>query len=152
MGPLRAVDVRNIVTDLKSANVPKFEDGTYHSFVHPIQAQQLRAETGLAAWRDPAVYKDTNDNVFTGEIGIFEGVKFFETTEVAGAGSGTISGYFMGRDFCGKAVGRDLRIGTGKTLKGPHDTILVVYWDSLLGYKIIRRESGRIIETNNTQK
>jgi N4-gp56 family major capsid protein len=151
MGPLKAIDVRKVVADMKGDSVRAFEDGFYRAIVHPIAAQQLRAETGNAAWRAPQVYKDSVDEVFTGEVGEFEGVRFIVNSQITGSGTGTLSSYLMGRDFVGKAIGIDLRVKTRSWLGGNHENLLGIFWESLVGYKIIRREAGRIVEGNNSR-
>jgi N4-gp56 family major capsid protein len=152
MGPLKAIDVRDIVADLKAAHVEPFADGNYIAIVNPTQSTQLRAETGNAAWRASHLVGDAAVNlVFNGDIGVFENVRFVVDTQVAGAGTGTISAYFLGREGCGKAIGKDLSVSMNPTKQGPHNNLQIMEWNCLLGYKIIRREALRIIETSSTK-
>jgi hypothetical protein len=152
MGPLRAVDVRKIVADMKGDNVMPFEDGNFVAIVDPNQSTQLRAETGNAAWRAAYTVGDLAvQNVFNGEIGIFENVRFVVNNEVSGSGTNTVSGYFFGREGIGKAIGRDVSVSMKPELEGPQSNLAVMRWNALVGYKIIRREAIRIIETTNSQ-
>lgn len=153
MGPLRAIDIRSIVADLRGDNVPTFEDGFYRGIVNPTQYTQLRADSDNAAWSKVAEsgLSELANQIARGNPDTFEGVRFIMNTEVAGAGTGTISGYIVGRDFVGKAIGKDVGVKVNDTLAGPQENLLTVHWNVLLGYKIIRRESGRIIETTSTK-
>ena len=152
MGPLKAADVRCIVQKLKAANVEPYENGFYRSVIDPITATQLRAETGNAAWRAAALAGDERaGQIFTGSIGIFEGVEFIVNNEVSGAGTGTLTSYFMGREAVGKAIGRDIRVSMKPELEGPHSSIAIMRWNALVGYKIIRRDALYIVEGNNTK-
>ena len=150
MGPLKAVDVRKIVRDLKASNVPTFEDGYYVGIVTPTVANQLRAETGNASWGAAVLAGDGSvQKRFTGDIGTFEGVRFVVDNQCSGAATGTISSYFLGKDGVGKAVGRDVGVSLKPDLDGPHSNLLTVRWNALVGYGIIRRDAIRILESNN---
>ena len=151
IGPLRAIDVRKIVSKLKGDNVRPFEDGNYLAIIDPVQSTQLRAETGNAAWKEAAVAGDGSaTRIWAGDIGVFENTRFIVNNTVKGAGSNTITAYFVGREAVGKAMGRDLRVTTKSTLDGPHENLLTFFWDTLVGYRVIRREALRTIETNGT--
>jgi N4-gp56 family major capsid protein len=150
-GPLKAKDVRTIVSNLRAANVPTFEDGLYRWIIHPIQYTQLRSETDQAAWTQAAQYVD-NSQLLQGDIGVFEGVRFIVNDQVYTDSSSTLSSYAFGRDFVGKAIGKDLRVATKSYLTGDHENQLTIYWDALVGYKIVRRASGYIVDTSLTKK
>jgi N4-gp56 family major capsid protein len=149
MGELKAIDVRQIIADLKGDNVTPFADGFYMGVIHPLVATQLRAQTGNDAWRIPHAYAQPNE-IWTGEIGEFEGVRWVANNQVTGAGTGTISCYVLGQEGCGKGIGKDLQVGTDPKLWGKFNNLLNMFWTALVGYKIIRREAIRIIETTNT--
>jgi hypothetical protein len=153
MGPLKAIDVRKVVSKMKADNVEPFEDGNYVAVVDPIQSTQLRAETGNAAWRAAAVGGSETgvSRVYNGDIGIFENVRFVVNTEIKGSGTNTLTSYFMGREGVGKAIGRDLQVRIKPGMEGPQNNLMVFHWNVLVGYKIIRREAIRTIDTNNTQ-
>ena len=88
---LTAYDVRRARTDLAAASVGRFAGGFYASVIHPDVAFDLRSETGAAAWRDPHVYSQPNE-IWTGEVGAFEGFRFLESPRakvLADAGSST---------------------------------------------------------------
>jgi N4-gp56 family major capsid protein len=149
IGPLKSVDIRNVVSKLRANNVPSFSDGLYHAIITPAQYTQLRSDSDAAGWSETAKYVG-KEELFMGDMGVFEGVRFIVNNEVLGKGTATTTSYFFGEDFVGKAIGYDLRVGTKSTLDGPHENLLSMYWDALVGYKIIRRESGYLIHTSAT--
>lgn len=107
---LSAYDVRRARTDLAAANVATFDGGYYAAMIHPDVAFDLRGETGAAAWRDPHVYSQPRE-IWTGEIGAFEGFRFIESSRApvfADAGSSTTltdvyATLFFGQEAIAKA-------------------------------------------------
>ena len=63
---------------LRSANVVPFEGGFYVAFIHPDVVFDVQQDTGLAGWRLPQAYT-TPENIWSGEMGAFEGIRFIET-------------------------------------------------------------------------
>lgn len=68
-------DIKKAVRTLKKNNAKKFADGYYHAKVGPETAFDLMADP---LFMDVAKYQDKR-NIEAGEIGIWHGVKFFET-------------------------------------------------------------------------
>jgi len=70
--------IRDAVSTLATAKAPKFNGDSYICFIHPVQAKFLR--------RDPAWINASNygapDQIFLGEIGRIEDVRFIETTQI----------------------------------------------------------------------
>jgi N4-gp56 family major capsid protein len=147
MGAFKAKDVRKIVADLKADNVKPYADGFFYAIIHPFQRTQLRADSDNASWTTSSIY-NANGNMLkiNGDIGVFEGVRFIETSEVTKL-TNTIRAFFLGSDGLGKAIGQDIRVASKSTLDGPHENLLTVYWDALLGYGILRREAVRVLST-----
>jgi N4-gp56 family major capsid protein len=77
---LVAQDIRKARATLRRANVPTI-DGYYFCFVHPDQAYDLMGQTGSATWNEPRAYS-APDDIFTGELGSFQGFRFVETPRV----------------------------------------------------------------------
>lgn len=106
---LTAADVRRALADLRGANVMPFGN-LYAAYIHPDVSYDLRGETGAAAWRDPHTYSQP-EQIWTGEIGAFEGFRFVETPTApvfADAGSSTTltdvyATLFLGRQALAKA-------------------------------------------------
>ena len=157
---LSAAMVRQTFTTLRAANVPFFEGpeggNAFVAVSHPHCLHDLKAETGAGSWRNALEYKDSLDNgLFTGEVGMFEGFRFIDSTncqlqadQTAGTTVSTATGntydvytnYFLGADAIGKAVGADAHLVVGPitdTLK----RFFPLGWYALIGYGAIRPES-----------
>jgi len=161
---IEANDVRKVVAALRKANAVSF-NGMYMGFIHPDVSYDLRRETGVASWRDPHVYSDPA-NIYNGEVGAFEGVRFIETPRAKlfenasnGAGStGTIDVYcthIMGRQALAKA--HSIVDGNGpfpRVIRGPVVDSLQrfqpVGWYWLGGYARFREASLRRIESSSS--
>jgi N4-gp56 family major capsid protein len=73
---LSVATIKDAVEILATANAPKFEGSYYVSFVHPHQSRELRDDS---AWIEASKY-GAPDQLFTGEIGKIDDVRFIETT------------------------------------------------------------------------
>ena len=157
---IEANDVRKIVAALRKANAVSF-NGMYMGFIHPDVSYDLRRETGVAAWRDPHVYSDPM-NIYNGEVGAFEGVRFIETPRAKvfadeGASS-TVDVYcthICGRQALAKA--HSIVDGNGafpRVVRGPVVDVLSrfqpVGWYWLGGYARFREASLRRIESSSS--
>jgi len=158
---ITANDIRKTVAALRKANAVSF-NGMYMGFIHPDVSYDLRRETGVASWRDPHVYSDPA-NIYNGEIGAFEGVRFIETPRAKiftnafnGAGAvGTGDAYcthIAGRQALAKA--HSIVDGNGafpRVVRGPVVDVLQrfqpVGWYWLGGYARFREASLRRIES-----
>jgi len=92
--------VKPIVTQLKKWNAKPFADGYYHAIIHPHAADQMRKSAGWATW-----HQYTNPEAkWKGEIGEYEQVKFFESTNAGNGGLGVTSakGKFYATLICGQ--------------------------------------------------
>ena len=158
---IEANDIRKVVAALRKANAVSF-NGMYMGYIHPDVSYDLRKETGVASWRDPHVYSDPA-NIYNGEVGAFEGVRFIETPRAKifedasnGSGStGTIDVYcthIMGRQALAKA--HSIADGNGsvpRIVRGPVVDTLArlqpIGWYWLGGYSRFREASLRRIES-----
>lgn len=108
---LRATDVRKSVTTLR-ANVAAPRDGQFYVGVfHPDVIHDLREETGSGSWRVPKEYGTNQGDIYNGEFGEFEGVRFISTpttlrtTDIDGAASETVHrSFILGREALAKAI------------------------------------------------
>jgi N4-gp56 family major capsid protein len=146
MGALKAKDIRAIVADLKNANVKPFADGNYICILHPYAKTQLRADSDNASWTESSKYNVLGEQLkLNGDIGVFEGVRFIENNQVKTL-TNTCYAYIMGDEAVGKAIGKDIRVASKSYLDGPHESILTIYWDALLGYGMLRREALKVVQ------
>lgn len=158
---LTAVDVRRALADLRGANVAPF--GTYYNaIIHPDVSFDLRGETGAAAWRDPHTYSQPNE-IWTGEVGAFEGFRFLESPRAplfSDAGSSTTltdvyRTMFMGRQALAKAYSTtDGNGAMPRVVPSPvvdHLRRFVgIGWYWLGGYGIFRQASIRAVESSSS--
>ena len=104
-----AVDARLARAVLVRNNVPSI-GGLYCGFIHPDVSYDFRGQTGSATWRDPHTYSQPGE-IWSGEVGAFEGTRFVETPRTpifADAGSSTTltdvyGTLFLGRQALAKA-------------------------------------------------
>jgi N4-gp56 family major capsid protein len=155
-----ANDVRKVSAVLRGANVSPWS-GYYIGFIHPDVSYDLRRETGNASWNAPHVNMDTA-NIYTGEIGTFESVRFIETprTKVRtdlGAGStvDVYDTYIMGRQALAKAYSFVDGNGPVPSIRrGPVVDSLMRFnpigWYWLGGYGRFREASLRRIESSSS--
>ena len=157
---LTANDIRKQTAALRTANVATF-NGYYMGYIHPDVSYDLRKETGNAAWNAPHVNVDTA-NIYNGEIGTFESVRFIETPRAplsANASNGTsttgtidvYSTLIMGRQALAKAYSAiDGNGVVPKVVRGPVVDSLMRFnpigWYWLGGYGRFREASLRRIE------
>ena len=75
---MSAAKVRRAVAKLRSNKANGRKGSLYWCGIHPEVSHDLRAETGAASWRNPHEYQ-SNDAIWAGEIGQFEGAYFIES-------------------------------------------------------------------------
>lgn len=73
---LSVASIKDAVEILATVNAPKFEGSYYVTFVHPHQSRELRDDP---AWIEASKY-GAPEQLFTGEIGKIDDVRFIETT------------------------------------------------------------------------
>lgn len=80
-------DIRKCVGELRRRNAPTFDGQNYVGVMHPVIAEDLRADSTWQNWHQYV----TPENLYAGEVGRVEGVRFVETTQTpvsAGSGNG----------------------------------------------------------------
>ena len=90
---LAAADIRKAVAKLRGANVQPKDGAFYVGMLHPDVSYDLRTEaatSGANVWREPHTYTEAGvGNIWSGEVGVYEGVKFIESSRVEQARSAT---------------------------------------------------------------
>lgn len=104
--------IKDAVEILATNNTPKFEGAYYVCFVHPHQSRVLRDDP---AWINASNY-GAPDQLFTGEIGRIDDVRFIETTLM-----------------CNGAVGEDDPAYKAELKKGTAGNLVDVYQSVLFG-------------------
>lgn len=159
---LTSSNVRRAGAELRKANVPTVNGNLYWAFIHPDISYDFRGATGTNTWRDPHTYS-APENIWSGEIGAFEGFRFIETPRgpiFADSGSsptttdvyGTI---FGGKQALAKAHANSAGYGQFPTLvKGDVvdalKRIQPLGWKWLGAYGRFREESLRRVESGSS--
>jgi N4-gp56 family major capsid protein len=84
---ITAASVRRAVAKLRAGKVTARKGSMFWAGIHPEVSHDLRAETGMAAWRDPHAYNEAGA-IWAGEIGSFEGAYFVESPRLYSASDG----------------------------------------------------------------
>lgn len=153
--------VKDAVEILATNNTPKFEGSYYVSFVHPHQSRTLRDDP---AWINASNY-GAPDQLFTGEIGKIDDVRFIETTllcngavgstdnaydaDLVNAGSDGSDVYqsiVFGEDCYGWAVGLPVEMRDGGVVDFGREHGLA--WYAIWGTAVLHATRGVIIETS----
>jgi N4-gp56 family major capsid protein len=161
---IEANDIRKQTAALRGANVATF-NGYYMGYIHPDVSYDLRRETGNASWNAPHVAVDTQ-NIYNGEIGTFESVRFIETPRAkvfANASNGTSTTgtidvyctHIMGRQALAKAYSQiDGNGAFAKVVRGPVVDSLMRFnpigWYWLGGYGRFREAALERIESSSS--
>lgn len=158
---LNGNNVRRAVAELRGANVMDF-GGFYAGFIHPDVSYDFMGSTGGANWRDPHTYSSP-ENIWTGEVGAFQGARFVETSSApifADAGSSTTltdvyRTMIMGRQALAKAFSHSDGNGAFPMfVPGPvtdklrRNVPMGWYWIGVYG--IFRQAALRGIETSSS--
>jgi N4-gp56 family major capsid protein len=154
---LVAADVRSARAALVRQSVPNI-GGYYMAFAHPDVLYDLRSQTGSATWNEPHAYS-TPENIWTGEVGGFSGVRFIETPRAqifadTGSGPATTDVYatlFLGRQGLAKAYSYvDGNNEYPLIVPGPVVDALrrfvPIGWYDLVGYGIFRQAAVLRVE------
>jgi hypothetical protein len=170
LSTLSAKDIRWVVAQLRANNVPTVDGQNYVAFIHPTVAADFRAETSSsgasAIWAAPHSYSETS-NMYAGEIGTFEGVRFIETPRVAaigdsvtavknGTAQSTITAnayttFIVGADALAEAVAEEFHIVADGVVVDPLKRKMALGWYGIAGWNLFRTASLYAIKstTNN---
>jgi N4-gp56 family major capsid protein len=150
---ISAADVRKAVAKLRSNKANGRKGSLYWCGIHPEVSHDLRAETGAASWRNPHEYQ-SNDAIWAGEIGQFEGAYFIESprlyTATDGASSAKVYRTFLaGQQALAEAVAEEPHVVIGPVV----DRLMrqrPIGWYGVLGHAIYRNEALYRIETGSS--
>lgn len=160
---LSVATIKDAVEILATANAPKFEGNYYVAFVHPHQSRELRDDN---AWIEASKY-GAPEQLFNGEIGRIDDVRFIETTimpngtapegdeafapelaEGAGTTPNLVDVYqavVFGEDTYGYAIGLPVELrDNGVTDFGREHALA---WYAIWGCGVLHPERGVVIET-----
>lgn len=143
--------VRKAVTKLR-ANGAQPRDGQFFvGVVHPNVVYDIRKETGSGSWRVPNEYGTNQSQIWNGEFGEFEGVRFVQNarTRKANDGASAITVYrsfIFGREALAKSViqAPEMRLGP---VVDRLNRFRPVGWYSDLDVKLFRDQAIVRLET-----
>jgi len=146
------------VAKLRGASVAPVDGQYYGGYIHPDVAHDLRAEAGSLGWRVPHEYGMSQDAIFAGEIGAYEGVRWIETPRCTvtadvgdGAGStGTIDAYntyVMGQGAMAEAVAEEFHVVIDGTIVDALKRFQTVGWYGVAGWSLFRTPSLWVTKT-----
>lgn len=161
---LASDDIRSVVADLQTAAVqPTGGDELYVGIAHPHVLMDLRRETGATAWRDPHVHSAPGP-IWTGEVGVYEGVRWVQSGRSYTANDGDPTGGPGGVQawnyrtliYGDQAVAEATAIEPGITFveKVGQDYFERQYalgWYGILGWNIFRDVALRRIESGSSK-
>lgn len=149
---VKSRDFRVAVAKLRGNNAVPVRGSLYGAVVHPDVSMDLRAETGAGGWRTPNEYGSSQDRIWAGEIGIYEGAFFVENPRSYRATDGATSAnvirsYVMGRQALAEAVAEEPHVVIGPVT----DKLMrfrPIGWYGVLGWGIYRQKALFRIETS----
>jgi N4-gp56 family major capsid protein len=150
---LKAADVRLAVAKLRAGKAVARKGSLYWCAIHPEVSHDLRAETGSASWRLPHEYQ-SNENIWAGEIGTFEGAYFIESPRMYNATDGGSSArvfrtILAGQQALAEAVAEEPHVVIGNVT----DKLMrlrPIGWYGVLGFKRYREEALYRIESSSS--
>ena len=150
---LKAADIRLAIAKLRAGKAVARKGSLYWCAIHPEVSHDLRAETGSASWRLPHEYQ-TNENIWAGEIGTFEGAYFIESPRMYNATDGGSSArvfrtILAGQQALAEAVAEEPHVVIGNVT----DKLMrlrPIGWYGVLGFKRYREEALYRIESSSS--
>ena len=138
---ITSANVRKAVAKLRAGLAKPKKGGLYWCGIHPEVSHDLRAETGAGGWRLPHEYA-SNQQIWNGEIGSYEGAYFVESARMYNATDGASSAKVYRTILCGKEAMAQAVAEEPHTVIGPELDHLRRFrpmgWYGVLGFKRYR--------------
>lgn len=147
---LRATEVRKAKTKLRANSVPDW-GGYYLCGTHPHVIHDLREETGSGSWRVPSEYGTSQNAIWTGEFGEFEGIRFVQNTRTRtgtdGASSAVVyRSFVMGREAVAESVVEEPNSRIAPVVD-KLSRFATLGWYGILGWCLYRNESLVVLQS-----
>lgn len=150
---MKAADARKAVAKLRGAKVQPRDGGFYTGLIHPDVSFDLRSEaagSGSNVWQQPHTYNEAGvGNMWTGEVGIYEGIRWVETPRAEKDEDGNHYALFLGKGALIEAVTYE-----PKTVIGPVVDHLLrfrsVGWKALMGWNVWRPEARYVVTAKSS--
>lgn len=151
---LTAAHLRSQKTLFLQNGVQPWDGMNYVAFVHPQAVHDLRVETGSGGWRVPAEYGSSQDNIWRGEIGDFEGFRFVVNPNVrqrTGTNVKVVENYFFGRGAVVESVIEEPHVVLGPVVDRLQ-RFRHVGWYGDLGWAVYENKAlRRVVSTTSLQ-
>lgn len=150
---IKSADIRLAVAKLRAGKAVARKGSLYWCAIHPEVSHDLRAETGAGGWRLPHEYQ-SNDAIWAGEIGTYEGAYFIESPRMYNATDGGSSARVFrtlvaGQQALAEAVAEEPHVVIGNVT----DKLMrlrPIGWYGVLGFKRYREEALYRIESSSS--
>lgn len=141
-------------TWLRNNNVPTWTNGFYAAMIHPNVVHDVREETGSGGWRVPNEYGMSQDRIWRGEFGEYEGLRYVENTRTRKAADGTggdtvYRTFILGRQAIAESVREEPHFVVGPALD-KLNRFRHVGWTGVLGWCLYRDKSIVRIESGSS--
>lgn len=149
--------VREAVTKLRAANAQGRDGEFFLGVAHPYLIHDIREESGSGGWRVPNEYGSSQEKIWRGEFGAYEGVRWISSasthfSDIDNDGAASINVYrahILGKEALGKAV-----VSEPTTVLGPVTDHLKRFrsigWYSDLDVQVYRNEALFRLEAAST--
>jgi N4-gp56 family major capsid protein len=150
---LTSANIRKAVAKLRAGKSVARKGSMYWCGIHPEVSHDLRAETGAGGWRLPHEY-NSNENIWAGEIGSYEGAYFVESSRLYTATDGASSAkvyrtILAGQQALAEAVAEEPHVVIGPVV----DKLMrhrPMGWYGVLGFARYREEALYRIESGSS--
>jgi len=150
---LSSANLRKAVAKLRANKSVARKGSMYWAGIHPEVSHDLRAETGAGGWRLPHEY-NSNENIWAGEIGSYEGAYFVESARLHNATDGASSARVYRTILCGQQALAEAVAEEPHTVIGPVVDKLMRHrpmgWYGVLGFARYREEALYRIESGSS--
>lgn len=147
---LSAKDIRFVVAKLRAASVAPVDGINYLAFIHPDVSADFRSETNSGSWSAPHEYVDTA-NIYAGEIGTYNGVRFIETPRAPkDDATGIYTTFVVGKEALAEAVADEFHVELNGTIVDPLNRKMAIGWKGTAGWSIFRPEALWTIKTKSS--
>jgi N4-gp56 family major capsid protein len=151
---ISSANIRKAVAKLRAGKAVARKGSLYWCGIHPEVSHDLRAETGSAGWLLPNQYGSSQDRIWAGEIGQYEGAYFIESPRLYNATDGASSArnyrtVIAGQQALAEAVAEEPHVVIGPVV----DRLMrhrPMGWYGVLGFARYREEALYRIESGSS--
>jgi N4-gp56 family major capsid protein len=150
---LSSANIRKAVAKLRAGKTIARKGSLYWCAIHPEVSHDLRAETGAGGWRLPHEY-NSNENIWAGEIGTYEGAFFVESPRMYNTTDGASSARVFRTILAGQQALAEAVAEEPHVVAGPVTDKLMRFrplgWYGMLGFARYREAALYRIESSSS--